>query len=529
VTKKSKNSPVLGNHVRKRRRLVPPFLAAMGNTYRPFIWARDISPEAIWISLLVDRYGLKAGASLVVSLCNLAEEAVPEDATASFCRFSAFLELTTNQKESVVAKLRFSEAGMIKRALYPLHRVCPGHPLEFLYKPDDLPPLEKEIHPNINSHLSALYDRFSREAVFSAAVATYAAISQGRLRMPRELLDKTISDLEAVESYPDTEASKSAAGSFRAGAPANFGQFGYDGPPPTHDEWLKKFWREIGMVGSCENRYELEYEDVSDDPLDKLVTGLRNKAKRELSDRMDAWKPDLADIEPYEVIGALLARQVIITLEIANAPAIWTPNTAPTILRSMGDVFITLAWICGDASNRSKLFIEHGLGAMKLEIAHRERAIEEEPDKHDADELAEMVEMQKAWLGAQRMDQFIEVNLGNWAGLNTRRMAEEADCIDFYNYVYQPFSNAVHSSWAHVGQFNATFCDNPSHRQHWIGAVVEFEPDPHWLYLATKYLNKTFREFDKFSGVTATADSALDHVIETLNSLYSQEAPETKT
>lgn len=517
-----KSPPVLNNHVRKRRKLIPPFLAAMGDTYSPFSWARDISPEAIWISLLVDRYGLKAGASLVVSLCKLAEKIVPDDATPSFCRFSAFLELTTDQKESIVAKLSYSEANKIKKALYPLHRVCPSHPLAFLYKLDDQALLEKEVHPNINSHLNALYDRFSRESVLSAAVATYAAISQGRLLMPRELLDKTIADLEAIDGYPDTEASKSAAGGFRAGAPANFGQFGYEGPPPTHDEWLKTFWREIGMVGSCVSRYEFEYEDASDDPFDQLVTGLRNKAKRELSDRLDAWKPDLADIEPYEVIGALLARQVVIILEIANAPAIWTPNTAPTILRSMGDVFITLAWICGDASTRSKQFIEHGLGAVKLEIAHREKAIEEKPNKHDANELAEMVKMQKAWLDAQRMDQFIEVNLGNWAGLNTRRMAEEAGCIDFYNYVYQPFSNVVHSSWAHVGQFNATFCNNPSHRQHWIGTIAEFEPDPHWLYLATKYMDKTFRKFDEFSGISVTADSALDHIIDALNSLYSE-------
>ncbi|WP_371157514.1 DUF5677 domain-containing protein [Jannaschia sp. 2305UL9-9] len=521
--KKKKSSAVLGNHVRKRRKLVPPFLAAMGDTYSPFSWARDISPEAIWISLLVQRYGLKGGASLVASLCNLAERTVPDDATPSFCRFSAFLELTIDQKEKIVAQLSFSEASKIKRALYPLHRVCPSHPLAFLFEEGDQALLEKEVHPNINSQLKALYDRFSRESVLSAAVATYTAISQGRLMMPRELLDKTIADLEAIDAYPNTEASKSAAGGFRAGAPANFGQFGYEGAPSTHDEWLNIFWREIGMIGSCVNRYGFEYEDVSDDPFDQLVTGLRNKAKKELSDRLDAWKPDLADIEPHEVIGALLARQVVITLEIANAPAIWTPNTAPTILRSMGDVFITLAWISGDAPTRSKQFIEHGLGAVKLEIAHREKAIEEEPDKHDADELAEMVKMQKAWLDAQRMDQFIEVNLGNWAGSNTRRMAEEAGCLDFYNYVYQPFSNAVHSSWAHVGQFNATFCNNPSHRQHWIGTLAEFEPDPHWLYLATKYLDKTFRKFDEFSGVSVTSDRALDHIVDALNSLYSDE------
>jgi len=31
-------------------------------------------------------------------------------------------------------------------------------------------------------------------------------------------------------------------------------------------------------------------------------------------------------------------------------------------------------------------------------------------------------------------------------------MAEEAGCIDFYNYVYSPFSGCVHSMWQHIGQ-----------------------------------------------------------------------------
>ncbi len=520
--KQKKNAAILSDHVRRRRKLVPPFLAAIGEAHKPYNWARDIAPEAIWISLILGRYGLKVGANLVASLCNLAEEIVPDEAPPSFCRFSAFLELTAGQKETLLARLSHSEAIKIKRALFPLHQVCPIHPLEFLYHSSDQALFEKEIHPNISSQVKDLYDRFSRTSALTAAVATFASIAQGRLIMPRELLEKTIADLEAIEGYPETEASQSAAGHFRAGAPANFGLFGYEGPPSTHDQWVETFWKEIGMIEDSVNQYEFEYEEVSDDLFHQLTIGLRNKVKKELADRLEAWRPNLADIEQYEVISALLARQVIITLEIANAPAIWTPNTAPTILRSMGDVFITLAWICEDPSIRSKQFIEHGLGSIKLEIAHREKAIKEDPDAHDTTELKRMVEVQKAWLSAQKMDQFIEVNLGNWAGLNTRKMAEEAGCLDFYNYVYQPFSNAVHSSWAHIGQFNAKFSENPSHRRHWIGAIAEFEPDPHWLYLATKYMDKTFRKFDEFSGVNVATDSAFDHIIETLNSIFSE-------
>lgn len=518
-----KPRPILSDHVRKRRKLIPPFLASMGDRFQPFNWARDIAPEAIWIALLVGRYGMKEGAKLVSSLCSIADKSVADKPAPSFCRFSAFLELTDNERKVVLDNLSLSEITKITRGLYPLQQVCPGNPLGFLFEKADHSSLKNSIHPKIEQPLQELYDRFSKISALSAAVATYSAILQGKLMMPRELLDKVVGDLEAIPNYPDTDAAKSAAGAFRAGAPALFGQFDYQGQPKSHNDWLEMFWKEIGMTGGCVNRFEIEYEEVPDDPFGQLVVGFRNSAKKELSERLKVWAPNLAEVEPHQVVSALLARQVTIALEIADSPGIWTPNTAPTILRCMADVFVILAWTCGDPINRAKQFIEHGLGAIKLEIAQREKALNEAADQDDAHAIRQIIEVQKSWLDAQRMDQLIEVNLGSWAGLTTRKMAEEAGHLDFYNYVYQPFSNSVHSSWAHIGQFNSTLCANPSHRPHWVGTIVEFEPDMHWLYLTAKYLDKTFREFDQFCGISISAPSSFVHVVESLNSWHSDD------
>ena len=134
--------------------------------------------------------------------------------------------------------------------------------------------------------------------------------------------------------------------------------------------------------------------------------------------------------------------------------------------------------------------------------------------------IEKMIEIQKSWLSAQRMEQFVEVNLGTWAGTNTRKMAEQSDCKDFYNRVYQPFSDCVHSSWAHIGQFNARICGNPGHRSHWLPTVVEFAPDPNWLYLAAQKLDKTFVEFDTRMGIEVDAENTLEFVINSLNEIY---------
>ena len=512
---------VLSDHVKKRNRLLPPILASMGDKHQPFSWTREIAPEAIWIALLVDKYGLRQGADLARGLCLIADKSVSNESAPSFVRFSAFFELSNDQKKYIVENLSRSEYLRISSALYPFQMICPENPLSFLFENSrfDFLPIYKE---ELSATLQSLYDRLSKLSALTAAASTFVAVIQGKLRMPVEMLKKVESELLAIEGYPDTDAGKAAAGFFRAGAPMLLGEFGNPNPLPTHEMWLEIFWRDIGMIGDCVNRFEIEYEEIGDDRNSQLISGFRNIAKRDLKERLDSWKPDLNNIEPHQVISALLSRQVVLVLEFADAPAIWTPNTAPTLLRVMADVFISLAWICDDPVTRTKQFIEYGLGTIKLDIAQREKSLAEAPDQEDAELLRQIINVQKQWLATQRMEQFVEVNLGSWSGLNTRKMAEEAGYIDFYNYVYQPFSSSVHSNWAHIGQYNATFCDNPSHRPHWIGTVVEFEPDTYWLYLASKYLDKTFRRFDEFSGLKVGEPASFAFVVDTLNSWADQ-------
>ena len=89
-------------------------------------------------------------------------------------------------------------------------------------------------------------------------------------------------------------------------------------------------------------------------------------------------------------------------------------------------------------------------------------------------------------------------------------MADEADCIDFYNYVYTPFSACVHSTWHHVARYNLSLCNNPLHRYHSIPTIIDAPLDPHYLHLAARYLQKTFAKFDEVFGKFTRQKSALD-------------------
>src|SRR5438445_11115410 len=67
----------------------------------------------------------------------------------------------------------------------------------------------------------------------------------------------------------------------------------------------------------------------------------------------------------------------------------------------------------------------------------------------------------------------VEVNIGAWSGKTAREMAEESGIIDFYNYVYMPFSQCAHSTWYHVGRYNSNPSESPLTKQLWMPRIAD--------------------------------------------------------
>src|ERR1043166_8468855 len=209
-----------------------------------------------------------------------------------------------------------------------------------------------------------------------------------------------------------------------------------------------------------------EFMEMLRDALENFV----ENARGELEARWTEWPLDLSRTHIHEVVGGLLARQVSLAVNFASSPAIWNPHIAPVVLRAMTDLVISLAWILEKPDERSKQYIEYGLGQIKLDVERRRSELH--PENPNEDEL-KIIEASEAWLEGQRWPFLTEVNLGSWSEVSTRKMAEETGLLDFYNYTYQLFSASAHSMWQHVGRLNLRHCQSPLHRYH----RVPFDPD----------------------------------------------------
>ena len=246
--------------------------------------------------------------------------------------------------------------------------------------------------------------------------------------------------------------------------------------------------------------------------IDIYVETIRN----ELRERWKHWPLDLAKKEMYEAIGALLARQVSLATHLALSPPVWNGHIAPLVLRSMTDAYITLAWIFQDPVARSVKFIEFGLGQAKLQLEHRKKQLEDDGRVSKDDPLIRGTE---DWINEQRLADLTEVHVGAWAGLDTRKMVEEAGCIDLYNYAYSPFSSATHNMWSHIATHNLERCPNPLHRYHMIPIDRLISPDIDFVYRAAKYVEKSFKLFEEKTGVRLEGKSAFQSLAEALDEM----------
>ncbi|MBQ19700.1 MAG: hypothetical protein CMD31_02990 [Flavobacteriales bacterium] len=238
--------------------------------------------------------------------------------------------------------------------------------------------------------------------------------------------------------------------------------------------------------------------------------------KKEMQFRWNNWSKDLSKKELYDVVGAILSRQVSLSIGLAENINMWNGNLAPIILRSMADNHINLEWILNDIDNRPREFILHGLGQLKLEIEHRKNQMEKDGEDIKADKYLEYME---AFLNSQKYSFLTEVNLGSWSGISTRKMAEECGSIDFYNYVFQPFSSCVHSTWGHISRYNSEMSINPLHKFLFKPIMLQYEPDIHYLELAARYVDKSFNSYDRKFKLKEKTESSYNFLIKELDKL----------
>ncbi len=502
---------VLEDHIKRKRRLIPPLRAVMGENYSPFSWSLQIVPEIFWITLLIRELGSVRGVEVARQFGNAAAQVSRKDPKPFFASVTSFSELSEDEQRELLGIIDIDALSDFRAALGPMSVVWPENPFSFTgLKSDD--ELQAALG-QFSADLEQMYDRRSRASTLAISTAVYLGFDQDKIMMAKEIFDNNATAFIDIEEYPRTEKSKKAGSFFRAMAPMLLLSKEATADMPN---WVNTFWGGLSIIGGCSGDVQEipELPDVAEG-LEGFITEFTHFVHDDFRVRESSWELDLGKPQERQVILALLARQATLAIEMVSNPGIWNPNIAPITLRAMADVHITLVWLIQNPAERVPLFVQDGLGSIKLEIAHRKEELEKGHIK-DAEEQNIYLTHLENWLASQQLEFLTEVNLGSWSGKNARVMAQEAGCIDFYNYVFQPFSAAVHSYWSHVGRINVEYCQNPTHNFHLLPVIRSFDSDMHWCRMAGKYLAKSLSSFDEFIGKPELPVKSYDVLVDAL-------------
>jgi len=464
--------------------LIPPMRQYLGELGM-VSWSDQILPELIWLALIIENLGVKRGVEIGAKIAKLANTILPEE---YFAFVSSFNLLDTNQKQNLVQILEDGNClEELRESLKPLFQLYPECPLKFL--DNNLEQLvETKTVTEFKETLAKYFNRRAQPAMIIQANVVYFAGICGKLKY---FSNVQVPNLEAIISNFESDESKRACASVRATVNAFIGHIS----EKLSNQWPRYFWNrgiEIDPI-----RQVSQESNKSEGELPEQIIRFIKLADLGLEERWSKLPKDIYENHQCEVIGALLARQVTLAKRMARDPAFLDVHIGPILLRVMIDNYITLAWILKDPAKRSKHYVLYGLGQDKLFLEHLKA--EAKDDKSPG--LQELIEAKERWINSQQYSFLTDVNLGSWSGLNTREMAEEADCLDLYRYAYNPFSSCVHNMWSHVGRLNVDQSMNPLHKYLLVPCDPEMEPEFDFLLNCSKYLQKSFHVVDETFGL----------------------------
>lgn len=153
---------------------------------------------------------------------------------------------------------------------------------------------------------------------------------------------------------------------------------------------------------------------------------------------------------------------------MVESPPQWTTEHGSSIMRSLVEGHIVLRWLIKqDSDELYERFKDYGRGKLKLLNLHLEEyreTLDEVPQ-----ELDNQIEYLDALVNRDLMEEFQDISIeGNFAGVDTRKMAEQVDMLPDYRFTFSPASSGVHGEWAFLDQYILATCRNPLHRWHRI-------------------------------------------------------------
>jgi hypothetical protein len=445
--KKKHSGTPLDKHQRIGKMLVTPFnnIPAMQKTR----WSFDRMPELLWAclvravlpresALIAFRRVVIAHREMLVDAGLTPEQAIPTHANLA----NHYPQLIPRIVEIVVAR----PLGYAALRILLLFEALPAR--DVWAKAINAEPQDDDADVLADAIAQFLWHQ-SEPATDVRWLTLMCAIFSGKMHFPDD--PETSEMLEELRLFPDKGDMRSVRPTIRS-MEISLWVMGHH----TLD-WSQAFWRECLEKTPC-----LAAAPDDPKPPNPLPAEFGPIVWRAINLVSDHWinSTKTTDIDAkHEGAFGFVLYALRCLLELVGPARIRIAGRL--LLRTIVECRITLAYLV--AKNDASLWIRYrhyGSGQAKLALLKISEAVRP-PHSVTAEQLDQLAN-EDVW------DEFVDINLGNWAGADLRKMADESGTKDVYDAFYGWNSGFSHGQWAAVRDSALTTCLNPLHRLHRI-------------------------------------------------------------
>ena len=495
--RRDRNTPIKQH--RKKGKTLTTQLGAMSNVQQ-MIWDKNMLPEFLWIDALARSYNDKPIWWRAFTNFMDAVDAQIDDDLLVTGTISDFGKIPDEAREVILKEqydlvvANFAEPVGRTLSLYP---ECPARwliPRDWRDQNRVDPDVELK---KLSDALGRLYPAKDDYCSLLRMFPFQRIVKKGKIRVPSEMVDM-------LAKYPDglDEGDRFLVESL---ARQSLNMVLHNPEDKNDDfQWAKHFWRQNHNLSVCMYAPDKSLSFMGDrsKDVDYVTQVIYPKCeenieilRKYLVELILKVKVDLYDTERHEVVFGLLSRCNELYKALLGNPLMLSLDLSGIILRCLADTTITLSYLLSkDELSLFQKFVEYGEGKQKLLMLHLQ---DNYPGLYGpAGEDEESLREQLGDFNAE----LLSIELGHWAGVDTRRMAQDCDLMDIYRLVYDPASSAVHGTWQNVVASNLERCANPLHRFHYLPRTRNAPLFIHPLIVATRIVNKAIEHCREKAG-----------------------------
>ena len=224
---------------------------------------------------------------------------------------------------------------------------------------------------------------------------------------------------------------------------------------PTDPKWAEDFWREAWEETPCMGI-------IRDPEQPKFGVVTPRRAIVEMHEKLNAhWEDTHSNtaVDPKHDAVFGMAFFALRTLDEMMGIGVGTGILGRLGLRTILEVRVNLKYLLHrDNPELWAKWREYGAGQAKLNALKFDESVQ--PPQFIDLATIEGIASEDIW------EEFLNVNLANWSGLDLRRLSERSGVKDVYDQHYSWTSSYAHGMWGAIRETSFQACANPLHRLH---------------------------------------------------------------